>query len=255
LARELIHSASAMGDPEATVAIVEGGLKKGDISGPSYVRPLAHLRKMAAPPQSRVEAMNVLGDVYEFQKEGEKALQIFQEAALRPPSLIKRSITAALDNKGPGYSHTKIGTILLRRSDLSGAEAHFRKAALEFDHPLGHYHLARLDKSSSKKKGTSLLKSAGTGFIEAAADLGQLHIERANSTGAGKKEEKATQLKLAKEWLYLAASANNGRGMLCLAQAFKAEGKSKSGLKWLEMAEKHKDAQVAKEAAKMRATF
>jgi hypothetical protein len=239
----------------ATTVIVEHCLQKGDLLNHQIpVSALANLRAMAAPPQSRVEAMNLLGQVYELQKQEEKALQLYRQAALRPSPLPGPG-GQPISSKGPEYAHVRIGLILLRGSDRSGAEAQFRKAALEFDDPLGHYHLARLDKSSSEMKETYLLKAASSGILNAAADLGQLHIARAKSAPADKKEEKATEYKLAKEWLYLAATSEDGRGMLSLAQAFKEEGNLKSGLKWLEAAEKHKDARVAQEAAKMRATF
>jgi hypothetical protein len=254
LGSELMYSASANGDPEATIVVIEYGLEKGNLNRPEFVDALANLRKMAAAPQLCVEAMNVLGEVYELANQEEKALQLYRQAVFGPQLLPKEG-NRVIGGKGPGYSHVKIGTILLRRFDRSGAESHFRKAALEFDHPLGHYHLAQLEKPNSKIKETSLLKVASTGFLKAAADLGQLYITRANSTAAQKKDEKAIQLKLAKEWLYLASTAGDGRGMLDLAQAFKDEGSLESGLKWLEMAEKHKDTEVAKEAAKMRAIF
>lgn len=258
LGRELIYSASAMGDPVATEIIIQQVLatssdsKRGHLlDRPEYVRPLANLRKLAAAPYLRVEAMNVLGEVYEFQKQDEKALETYRQATLRPLYPPGHSYFHGTF-KGPGYAHVRIGRILLRRSDRTDAEAHFRKAALDFDEPMGYYHLAMLDKSGSEMNETYLLKAASSGILKAATDLGELRLARANSTAVEKKK-KVTHAKLAKEWFYLAASMEDPEGMLGLAQAFLDEGNLPSGLKWLEKAEKYPS--VAKKATEMRASL
>jgi tetratricopeptide (TPR) repeat protein len=245
----LLFSASAIGEPTATIYLVDQGLRNKNLDSFKYNAPLAHLRTLAAPPRSNIEAMVLLGRIYESLKDEDKALQLYGQAASTPPSA-QGEVDTQLPLPGEGVASALVhqGLILERHGNNSGAEAAFRKAALEHDDPTGYYHLARLEKPSSSTQETHFLKAASSGITAASTSLGQLHLERAKLEPAENKDQKAMQIKLAKEWLYLGATAGEGMSMLRLAEVFIEEGKIKSAQKWLEMAEKSPNIQVTEMA-------
>jgi len=256
LGRDLLLSASAIGEPTATIYLVDQGLKRKNLDFLKYNAPLAHLRTLAAPPHSNIEAMVLLGRVYESQNDEDKALQLYRQAASTPPSTQREADTQfPLPGVGVASALVHQGLILERHGDSSGAEAAFRKAALEHDDPTGYYHLARLEKHSSSTQETHFLKAVSSGITAASTNLGQLHLERAKLEPAENKDQKAMQIKLAKEWLYLGATAGEGMSMLRLASVFVEEGKIESARKWLEMAEKSPDPKVTEMAKQMEKSF
>ena len=235
LARQLLFSASAIGESTATIYILNSALRRKTLDSPQYIAPLAHLRTLAAPPHSSIEAMVLLGKIYESQNEEDKALQLYRQAASTSPST-EGEVETQLPLPGEGVASALVhqGLILQQRGNTSGAEAAFRQAALEHDDPTGYFRLALLQRLNSSTQETYLLKAASSGITLAATSLGQIHLGRARTEPA----DKATHVKLAKEWLYLGATAGEGQSMLILAKVFKEEGKMQSAQKWLEMAEK-----------------
>lgn len=245
LAIELLFSASAIGEPTATIFLVNYGLKGKNLDSLRYAAPLAHLQTLAAPPHSNIEAMVLLGKIYESQNEDDKALQLYRQAASTSP-VAEGELNSQLPLPSEGVASALVhqGLLLQRLGNSSGTEAAFRKAALEHDDPTGYYHLALLQRLSSSTQETYLLKAASSGITAATTGLGQIHLERARTEHA----EKATHVKLAKEWLYLGATAGDGQSMLLLAKVFIEEGKMESAQKWLEMAEKSPDPLVTETA-------
>lgn len=245
LAMDLLFSASAIGEPTATIYLVSQGLKSKSLDLHKYIAPLAHLRTLTAPPHSNIEAMVLLGRIYESQKEDDKALQLYRQAASTSP-VAEGELNSQLPLPGEGVASALVhqGLLLQRHGNSSGAEAAFHKAALEHDDPTGYYHLALIQKFNSSTQETYLLKAASSGITQAATGLGQIHLGRARTEPA----EEATHIKLAKEWLYLGATAGEGQSMLLLAKVFIKEGKMQSAQKWLEMAEKCADPLVIETA-------
>jgi tetratricopeptide (TPR) repeat protein len=254
LARDLLSSASAIGEPTATIFLLNIALRTNNVDRPEYIAPLTHLRTLASPPNSNVEAIVLLGKIYESQKEEEKALQLYRQAASTSPST-EREVDPQLPLPSEEVASALVhqGLILQRRGNSSGAEAAFRQAALQHDDPTGYYHLARMQKAGSETQETYFLKAASSGIMPASTGLGQLHLAKAKLEPAENKDQKATQAKLAKEWLYLGATAREDMSMLSLAEMFKDEGEIRSALKWLEMAEDSPNQEVAQTARNMRA--
>ena len=249
LGADLLFSASAIGEPTATIYLVNHGFKKKYLDSSQYIAPLAHLRTLAAPPHSNIEAMVLLGKIYESQKEEDKALQLYRHAASTPPSTqVEVDTQLPLPGEGVASALVHQGLILERQGNSSGASAAFRQAALEHDDPTGYYHLGRLQTPCSATQETYFLKAASSGIAAASISLGQLYLARAMLVPAEHKDQKAKQEKLAKEWLFLAATAGEGQSMLRLADIFIEENKIKSARKWLEMAEKSTDPEVAERA-------
>ncbi len=252
LGMTLLFSASAIGEPYATLYLLTQALNNKDLDRPLYTAPFNHLRALAAPPHSIIEAMVLLGKIYESQGEVASALQMYQRAA-STPSPTKGEVDEKLPLPGGGVSSALVrqGLILEDQGNKSLAKAAFRRAALEHDDPVGYYHLARMEERLSETQRTYLLKSASSGDIEAATGLGDLHLQRAE--GLPKTSgHKATEIKLAKEWLYLSATAGEHISMLRLAQIFVMEGKIKSALPWLEKAESSPSEIVAEGVKQLR---
>jgi tetratricopeptide (TPR) repeat protein len=193
--------------------------------------------------------MVLLARIFESQGEEDKALQLYRQAASTSPPT-QGEVDTQLPSPGEGVASALVhqGLILERQGNSSAAEAAFRKAALEHDDPTGYYHLARLQKPCSSAQETQFLKAASSGITAASTSLGQLHLARAKLEPAENKDQKTTQVKLAKEWLYLGATAGEGISMLRLAEVFMEEGKMESARKWLDMAEKSPDPQVTEMA-------
>jgi tetratricopeptide (TPR) repeat protein len=246
---DILFFASAIGEPTATIYLVDNGLKKKYLDSSRYIAPLTHLRALAAPPHSNIEAMVLLGKVYESQKEDDKALQMYRQAASTSPSnQAKVDTQLPLPGEGVASALVRQGLILGCQGNSSDASAAFGQAALEHDDPAGYYHLGRLQTPFSAAQEMYFLKAASSGIAAASTSLGQLHLAKAMLVPAENKDQKVKQEKLAKEWLFLAATAGEGQSMLRLADIFIEENKMESARKWLQMAEKSTDPEVAERA-------
>jgi tetratricopeptide (TPR) repeat protein len=252
LGTTLLFSASAIGEPSATIFLIDSALKNKRLDSPLYTAPFAHLRTLAAPPHSNIEAMVLLGKIYKSQGDKGMAFQLFRQAASIKTSSTQEGMDSQLPLPGEGVASALVhmGIILEDQGKISDAKDAFSKAALEHDDPTGYYHLARTEEELSETQRTYLLKSAASGNLNAAVSLGEMHQIRArfpNGFGPATKERQ-----MAKEWHYLSALAGKTDSMLHLVIMFTQEDKMQSALKWMEMAESSPRESAAKATKELR---
>lgn len=250
LGRSLLFSASILGEPFATIFLMESALKGKHLDRPIFTAPFAHLRTLAAPPHSNVTAMVLLGKIYQSEGAKHTALQLFRQAALTIPSAQEdRDTLLPLHSEGVASALVHMGKILKDQGNAAGAKEAFRKAALELDDPNGYYHLAQMEGDQPNE--SYLAKSAASGNIPAALGLGRLYLVESRNSPKGSASE-VEQTRMAKEWYYLAASAGDPYSMLHLAEMLQGEGRYDSALTWIKKGENLGQDDVAEEMKKMR---
>ena len=224
LARNLMLSASNLGQSSATFSLIESALRTGALQ--EYQPPLYRLGLLAKNHDPH--AMALLGKVLIAQSKDKEALTWLRKAT-RPP-------TGNLEFDGAGEALVNEGRLLQKQNDMNGAEEVFRRAALELDEPSGYFYLSQLQTPGSPQREEYLLKAASSGIIEACHNLGALELA---------KEEKKQEVKpgskidyrMAVEWFTLAAHDGFGLSMLNLATIYKSMGDEGKGTFWLEAAE------------------
>jgi tetratricopeptide (TPR) repeat protein len=250
LGKTLLFSASAIGEPSATIFLIDSALKNKQLDSPLYTAPFTHLRTLAAPPHCNIEAMVLLGKIYRSQGDKGMALQLFRQAASIKTSSTQEGMDSQMPLPGVASALVHIGIILEDQGNKSDAKDAFRKAALEHDDSTGYYHLARMEEELSETQWTYLLKSAASGNLNAAVRLGEMHQIRARLPNGFESAMKERQM--AKEWHYLSALAGKTDSTFHLIIMFTQEDKMQSALKWMEMAENSPRESVAKAIKKLR---
>jgi TPR repeat protein len=237
LAKKLMLSASSLGEKSATFEIISSAITTGVLR--DYPAPLQRLG-ILAKKDNDPQAMTLLGKVL-FNQRGEKeALEWFRKAT-RPP-------TGSLDFQGAGEALVHEGRILLGWKDKEGAEAVFRKAALELDDPSAYFYLSQLQEPGSPNQEVYLLKAASSGVLEAWHNLGALELAKIEKRPL--KDGQTRNYGMAKEWFEVAAADGFGLSMLNLASIYRAVGQGEEALRWLEKAEGVPD--VKEQAGSMR---
>lgn len=212
--------------------------RDGRAHEPDNVLSLVHLKELAS--QNHAKALVLLGKIkLEQGKEGD-AMELFRRAASLEPSAMPASPT---DDTAAGPADIAEGLIeqaqlLQKRQQPEEALAHFRTAAIDYDHPVGYYYLGIAEASESQQE-VNFAKAAGAGHMSAAVALGQLYEHRARAMNADLEDLRLPaedQLAMSKEWYFLAATAGNGNGMLAMGLSLKDEGKKDAGLAWINRA-------------------
>ena len=224
LAKKLMLSASSLGEKSATFEIISSAITTGVLR--DYPAPLQRLG-ILAKKDNDPQAMTLLGKVL-FNQRGEKeALEWFRKAT-RPP-------TGSLDFQGAGEALVHEGRILLGWKDKEGAEAVFRRAALELDDPLAYFYLSQLQEPGSPNQEVYLLKAASSGVREAWHNLGALELAKIEKRPL--KDGQTRNYGMATEWFEVAAADGFGLSMLNLASIYRAVGQGEEALRWLEKAD------------------
>lgn len=240
LGRNLILTASNLGDPFAIISLARVALTSADFSLPHHAASVAKLRDLVERDKN-LEAMVLLGKVHEAQGDEDGALSLFTRAAATTPladaeSSASPTAFAAQDSYYVGEGLLFRGELYARRGNTALAINDFRRAALELDHPAAYYQLARSqhdnDEAAMAAKEVYLLKAAIAGFTVAYHDLGILLKDRAR-TSDSKSSRAAADMAMAKEWLYLAASTNFVPSMIILAELLATEGNFDQARTWL----------------------
>jgi TPR repeat protein len=230
-------SASSLGEKSATFEIISSAITTGfPRDYPAPLQRLGILAKKDNDPQ----AMTLLGKVL-FNQRGEKEAMEWFRKATRPP-------TGSLDFQGAGDALVHEGRILLGWKDKKGAEAAFRKAALELDDPSAYFYLSQLQEPGSPNQEVYLLKAASSGVLEAWHNLGALELAKIEKRPL--KDGQTRNYGMAKEWFEVAAADGFGLSMLNLASIYRAMGQEEEALRWLEKAEGAPD--VREQAGSMR---
>lgn len=237
LAKKLMLSASSLGEKSATFEVISSAITTGfPRDYPAPLQRLGVLAKKDNDPQ----AMTLLGKVL-FNQRGEKEAMEWFRKATRPP-------TGSLDFQGAGDALVHEGRILLGWKDKKGAEAAFRKAALELDDPSAYFYLSQLQEPGSPNQEVYLLKAASSGVLEAWHNLGALELAKIEKRPL--KDGQTRNCGMAKEWFEVAAADGFGLSMLNLASIYRAMGQEEEALRWLEKAEGVPD--VREQAGSMR---
>ncbi|QSZ31878.1 hypothetical protein DSL72_001447 [Monilinia vaccinii-corymbosi] len=225
LGRRLIDSASAMGDPAATLEIVSDAFRNNQLhsarSGPFLER-----LGLLAKKEKNVQAMGLLGQILYSQGKTKEAADWLQKAVGGPE----------LPNFSGAAEALVVLGLTLEKNDKEGARKAFSKAALDLDHPSAYFYLSKhVGPEEEDKQMVYLLKAAGAGIPEACHNLGAIELSK-NGDQADKKPSDRTY-GYAKEWFQVAAEGGFGLSMLNLASICKSQGQTEEGLKWLERAE------------------
>lgn len=226
LARQLMLSASKLGQVEATFTLIESAIRSKSIDSAVYIEPLKRLGILAKEDGDR-QAMVLLGKLLLAEQREREALNWFRKASQGPAE--------SLDFEGAGEALVNEGRILLSWKDNEGAATAFRKAAVELDEPSAYFYLSKLEEPDSSQQQVYLLKAASSGIVEAWHNLGSLELARFE-----KQPRKSGTIKdygMAREWFQVAAADGFGLSMLNLALICKAGGEPDAGLKWLDKAE------------------
>lgn len=227
LARDVMLSASSLGEETATFELIEAGIRSSSLDLAAYSAPLQRLGILAKKEGSR-RAMALLGKVLHSQQREREALEWFRKATQDDSS-------EGLDFEGAGEALVSEGRILLGMKDREGAAAAFRKAALVLDDPTGYFYLSKLEEQNTSQQQVYLLKAASAGIVEAWHNLGSLELARIESLP--EKPKTFQDYGMAREWFQVAATDGFGLSMLNLALMCKAVGQPDDGMKWLDKAE------------------
>jgi hypothetical protein len=254
LGMALLFAASSLGEPSATIFLINSALQRKWLDDPEYSAPFLHLRKLAAPPHSNIEAMILLGKIYQMQGDKGTALQLFRQAAStapssNPPVQLEEKSPLPLPGEGVESALVYMGRILDEQGKTADAKEAFRKAALEHDYPTGYFHLAMAEGGHPNK--TYLTKAAASGHIRAARGLGSLHHLAARNSPDGS-ASKAVETRMAEEWFHVAAVSGEPYSMLHLCDLLRSEGKWEAALSWAKVGEMCSSEDVAKKAKIMR---
>lgn len=226
LAKQVMLSASELGETTATFKLIEAAIHSKSLDLTSFTAPLQRLGILAKKEGNR-QAMALLGKVLLTQQKEREALEWFRKASQGPAE--------SLGFEGAREALVHEGRILLGWADKEGAATAFRKAALELDDPSAYFYLSKFEEPNSAQQQVYLLKAASSGIVEAWHDLGSIELARIDKQPA--KPDSISDYGMAREWFQVAAADGFGLSMLNLALICKAAGELDSGLKWLDKAE------------------
>ena len=273
IAKHLLFSASALNDPTATLRIVSEAFQNGSLTKPDIASPLQHLSTLAKADQN-ASAKLLLAQILESQGKVEKALAYYEQ--------ITTTVDKSAEVEGTlAQAWLALGRIKTSNKDLPGAEAAFRKAALECDDPTAYFYLARFCDPKSDEYLLYNLKAASSGVKEAAHNLGDFYLQQSkpnrstngvlkpefeNGKDATSEPSETEHLQLdpssehsrgsipkvilaalqekrslAREWFNVAAFAGFAPSQVNLALLLRADGSFDEGMTWLKHAEKHPD--------------
>ncbi|KAF7863061.1 hypothetical protein EAF04_007144 [Stromatinia cepivora] len=241
LARVLLDSASAMGDPTATLEVVSDAFRNNKLS---TARSGAFLERLGilAKKKGNVQAMGLLGQILYSQGKEKEALNWLQKAV---------SGTELPNFPGAAEALVVLG-LILEKTDREAAKKVFSKAALDLDYPSAFFYLSKhVGPDEEDNRMVYLLKAAGSGIPEACHNLGAIELSK-NGDQADKNPSKRSY-GYAKEWFQVAAEGGFGLSMLNMASICKSQGQTEETLKWLGRAEELPE--VRDEAIKMRSSF
>ncbi|KAJ8060882.1 hypothetical protein OCU04_009963 [Sclerotinia nivalis] len=241
LARVLLDSASAMGDPTATLEVVSDAFRNNKLY---TARSGAFLERLGilAKKEGNVQAMGLLGQILYSQGKEKEALNWLQKAV---------SGTELPNFPGAAEALVVLG-LILEKSDKEAAKKAFSKAALDLDYPSAFFYLSKhVGPDEEDNRMIYLLKAAGSGIPEACHNLGAIELSKKGEQADKKPSERSYGY--AKEWFQVAAEGGFGMSMLNMASICKSQGQTKEALKWLERAEATPE--VRDEAIKMRSSF
>lgn len=241
LARHLIDSASAMGDPAATLEVMSDAFRNNQLHTPRsliFLQRLGFLAKIG----KNIQAMALLGQILYSQGKPKEA-QSWLETAIRGSELA--------NFPGSAEAYVVLG-LILEGTDREAAKKMFSKAALELDYPSAYYYLSKYTGPGEEDdKMIYLLKASGAGILEACHDLGVVELSKIGDQADKKPSER--DYGYAKEWFHVAAEGGFGLSMLNLASICKSQGQIEEGLKWLEKAEELPE--IRDEAIKLKSGF
>ncbi|KAA8572131.1 hypothetical protein EYC84_002047 [Monilinia fructicola] len=241
LGRRLIDSASAMGDPAATLEVVSDAFRNNQLHS-ARSRPFLERLGLLAKKEKNVEAMGLLGQILYSQGKIKEATDWLQMAVGGPelPTFL-----------GAAEALVVLG-LILEKTDKEGAKKAFSKAALDLDYPSAYFYLSKhVGPGEEDDRMIYLLKAAGAGIPEACHNLGAIELSKKGDQADKKPSDR--NYGYAKEWFQVAAEGGFGLSMLNLASICKSQGQTEEGLKWLERAEALPE--VRDEAVKLRSSF
>jgi TPR repeat protein len=225
LARNLIASASLLGEKSATFELIFSAIHTGKLK--ENAEPLQRLG-LLAKKDNDPEAMMLLGKVLMSQGQPKEALGWLQKST-RPP-------TGSQDITGAGDALVHEGRILLQLGQKEEAEKAFRTAALVLDEPSAYFYLSQLQEPGSPVQKVYLLKAASSGILEACHNLGA--VELAEIERKSQKPASLGDYGMAREWFQVAAADGFGLSMLNLALMHKAVGEEEESVAWMRKAVK-----------------
>lgn len=277
ISKSLFFSASALGEPIATLKVVSEAYQNGKLATPELAKPLQRLTTLAKV-NSNPPAMLLLAQILESQGKVDKALTYYEQITNNDG----KDRAAAEADGTIARAWLALGRIKASNEDFTGAEAALKKAALEYDEPTAYFYLARFCDTKSDDYLLYNLKAASSGVREAAHNLGDFYLRQskgdrqtsnavntkfengkvaasasfesetlqlnppsdlsqvlpARTPQRGKSQEKRA---LAREWFNVAAYAGFAPSQVNLALLLRADGSFDEGMKWLKQAEKHAD--------------
>ena len=235
LARRLLHSASNLGDPGATIQLVSQALRNARLQHPDLTLPLRHLSWLAKTGESR-PARVLQGQILESRGDESGALRLYQDGA-------DEEEDKAGDN-GRADACLALGLLHRRRGNAPAATAAFQKGAA-LDDPVAYFHLAAAFPLGSPEYHLYTIKAAASGVPAAAHRLAVLYHH-----GDAALVDEPSRGAMAKEWYTLAAGDDWTPSKVGLALLLREEGKTDEGLAWLERAEG--DEKVEKEISRLK---
>jgi len=269
IAKRLLFSASALHEPIATLQIVSKAFQDGALAKPELANPLQRLTTLAKIDKN-ASAMILLAQILESQGKIDKALAYYEQIANDEG----KTYGATAEVQGTvAQAWLALGRIRTSNEDSTGAEAAWKKAALEYDEPTAYFYLARFRDPKSDDYLLYNLKAASSGVREAAHNLGDFYLRQSKQTKfedskdvtsglSGSKDQQPNpssdlshispaklpqgahsqeKRKLAREWFNVAAYAGFAPSQVNLALLLRADGCFDEGLTWLKRAEKHPD--------------
>ncbi|KAM0143827.1 hypothetical protein ACHAP3_001091 [Botrytis cinerea] len=241
LARVLLDSASAMGDPAATLVVVSEAFHNNKLYTARFT-PFLERLGILAKKEGNVQAMGLLGQILYSQGREKEARGWLQKA-----------VAGEKSPNFPGAADALIVLgLILEKTDRAAAKKLFSKAALDLDHPSAFFYLSKhVDPEEEDNRMVYLLKAAGAGMPEACHNLGAIELSK-NGDQADKKPSER-DYGYAKEWFQVAAESGFGLSMLNMASICKSQCQNEEALKWLERAEALPE--IHDEAVKMRSSF
>ncbi|KAI9840351.1 MAG: hypothetical protein M1838_004088, partial [Thelocarpon superellum] len=246
LGKRLLHSASALGDPEATIQLISQALRNDYLSHAEYAEPLRHLLVLVQTKRN-IRAMVLLGQIRAVEGKRNEALALYQRAA--------EDDANDKDDEARADAWNALGRERLRRRDEAGAKAAFQNAA-DLDDPTAYFHLANCYPSAAPEYQLYHLKAATSGIPAAAHHLGVHYEAAAHSTtedteSASPSTKAAENIQLAKEWYTLAAQADWAPSSLQLALLLRREGKRDEGRAWLERIECRRHPELQRDVTRL----
>ena len=176
IAQDLLMSASSLQDPNATLILIDQGIRTGKLGSIAFDQPRKHLQSLVSARNP--VALYLQGRIYESQGKKTRALEAFVESTKvsSDPSLSEGAGNMCINLANPLKA---VARLSVQKGDLEAAKEALKKAAFEYDDPLAYVWLAlRFSDSSSNQSEIYLLKAASSGNAKAIQYLGKLYYQQ-----------------------------------------------------------------------------